>query len=371
MDTKPPQSTDQNGEIPEKYIRTFEGDMMTFKKGITPNLSPLENSHPAPEERLIASSPRIATQNEMVDPVPEPPIEPVPVLKAESRPTPLKTYAGDFKEHMKESDASPATVLAAEQDARPRFFQAMPEQSRESRWPIVAGIILLIIGGIGAYVAYVRYLTALAPVVVTSTILTPIFIDSSESLSGTGAELAQAIKQSVGKPLAANTVRLLTLDGVTAGDTNVFAALDTRAPGGLLRNMNAGGNMAGIVKTSAGQSPFFILSVGSYSITFSNMLSWESTMQNDLRILFPAPAESAVAQISVSTTSPVTASSTPNTKIGFRDEVVSNHDVRMYRDSTGRSIVLYGYWDQTTLVIARDSSAFAEILARLATSNTR
>ena len=54
--------------------------------------------------------------------------------------------------------------------------------------------------------------------------------------------------------------------------------------------------------------------------------------------------------------------------IFFFDEVVANHDVRIYRDAEGRSILLYGYWNQTTLVIARDPSAFAEILGRLATS---
>ena len=55
----------------------------------------------------------------------------------------------------------------------------------------------------------------------------------------------------------------------------------------------------------------------------------------------------------------------------FHDEVVSNHDVRIYRDAAGKSILLYGYWNQFTLVIARDPAAFTEILGRLATSRSQ
>jgi peptidoglycan hydrolase-like protein with peptidoglycan-binding domain len=58
----------------------------------------------------------------------------------------------------------------------------------------------------------------------------------------------------------------------------------------------------------------------------------------------------------------------PLVTIGFRDEVVANHDVRIYRDGEGRSVLLYGYWNQTTLVIARNPPSFTEILQRLATS---
>ena len=58
-------------------------------------------------------------------------------------------------------------------------------------------------------------------------------------------------------------------------------------------------------------------------------------------------------------------------KPGFVDEVVRNHDVRVYRDATGKSVLLYGYWNQTTLVIARDVAAFTELLQRLATSRAQ
>lgn len=84
-------------------------------------------------------------------------------------------------------------------------------------------------------------------------------------------------------------------------------------------------------------------------------------MSADLKTLFPPYP--TVASSTAATT-------TPSLKAGFHDEVVSNHDVRVYRDEEGRSIVLYGYWNQTTLIIARDAAAFAELLGRLATSHS-
>ena len=92
--------------------------------------------------------------------------------------------------------------------------------------------------------------------------------------------------------------------------------------------------------------------------------------------IFPPYVSQSMATTSVATsTKKLTnkATSTPivsSTKLAFVDEVIANHDVRIYRDVTGKSILLYGYWNQVTLIIARDPAAFAEILQRLATSRS-
>ncbi len=52
----------------------------------------------------------------------------------------------------------------------------------------------------------------------------------------------------------------------------------------------------------------------------------------------------------------------------FRDETLQNHDVRVYRDEAGRVVIVYGYWDRTTLIIARDLTVYTELLGRLSTS---
>ena len=450
MDTNTtiPYGVTPDAALPKKYIRTLEGDMETLKKGGTPDLAPLKERPKPPKPTSAPVAPAAAPAAPSAEPVPVPPpksaehisntpmpipssnighvssrplsipiseselrnnsipqpespIEPsaqvpVPEPPASESPepesSPLETYASDFTDKVKEENASPATVLAAEQDAQTGEIEVpQPPHSRSNLLYTIAGVVLLIIGGVGVYIAYTKHLASIAPVIFTSGVSTPIFVDEREEISGVGITLLEAIEQSTTRPLASGTVRLLYTSSATTTDNSVFSALRKPAPDILLRNVKADGSMAGVVNVNGVQSPFFILSVASYSNTFSGMLKWEPLMPRDLSELFPpfsAPSVSTTTSTvatttpivasttqKVATTTPKTASTTiskntPTIIAGFRDEVVSNHDVRVYRDSAGRTIFLYGYWNQTTLIIARSPSAFTEILNRLANSHS-
>ncbi len=353
MDTHaPPEATQGTApDTPKKYIRTLEGDIEAVKKGIIPNLSPLK-APPIPK--------------------PEPP-----------KLSPIETYASDFSQRMKDTHASTATVLAAEQDAAPLRSElregTAPRSSLSNILYSIAGILFLILGIIGSYIAYTRYLTKVEPIILAPAVSTPIFVDEKEKIIGTApTAIRQAIEQSVTRPLAPNTVRFLYTDFATTTDNSIFSALQLPAPGALLRNLNASRSMAGIINTGENQSPFFILSVASYSDTFAGMLSWEPMMPRDLSALFSPYPQPTVGTTTATTTATASGSQTSNASSGsltsipaFRDEVVSNHDVRIYRDGDDRSVLLYGYWNQTTLVIARDPAAFIEILGRLATTRAQ
>lgn len=331
---------DTDGE-PKKYIRTLEGDIEALKKGGARDRAPL------------------------------PPEKPETV--------PLETYEGDFLDRVRETRASTATVLAAEQDESPRAReQAPPEKiSRKNLFYGIAGGALIIAGIVGAYFAYTRYLAASAPLVLAPSAAAPIFVDEREAVSGAGLALIQAIGQSVKRPLASGGVRLLYLEAATS--TAVFSALRLSAPGALLRNIVIAESMAGVVNPAPGsafgtggvQSPFFILSVATFGDTFAGMLAWETAMPRDLIRLFPPFTLGLAGQFSATSTSATSTPLAPPVMPAFRDEVVANHDVRVYRDAGGKSVMLYGYWNQTTLVIARDPSAFTEIIGRLATSRAQ
>lgn len=331
---------------PKRYVRTFAGDIQTLKEGGKPNLAPLKEAEP------------------------------------------LKTYSGDFSDKVKETGASTTTILAAEQDAAAKFQEEIIEKPyrRENKLYAAAGGVLLIVGIVGAYIAYTSYLTKTAPVVVTNAAFSPIFVDEREKISGTThSAVLQAIKQSLTRPLLPSNVRLLYIDSATTANASVFSALQLNAPEVLLRNINTARSIAGIVNSNGpsspfgtvNQNPFFILSVASYGDTFAGMLSWEPKMPQDLEILFPPyPSQSAVDASSTTTELKIikVITQTPTTKTpvsAFRDEVVGNHDVRAYRDADGKSVVLYGYWNQNTLVIVRDPEAFIEILERIATARTQ
>ena len=452
------------GGSTKKYIRTFESDMAAVKSGNIPDLAPLTEpisspvrpapvvatpvpppppiSVPVPPQPIVVPMPTTQAPPPISNPHPTPipssnighvlnaplsisieKIEAVPAPAAVSTPTmvpeppkeqeklpeqpiksaPLETYASDFSDRMKESNASLVTVLASEQDAATTIPEPVQKSSRVSVLYISMSVVLLVVGSVGAYIAYTKYATAIIPVILAPTVSSPIFVDDREQISGVGTVLSQAIEQATTHPLASGAVLLLYTANATTTDSSVFSSLQLPAPNILLRNIHAADSIAGIVNAGGNRSPFFILSALSYSATFSGMLSWESSMANDLQTLFPPyPKLAPVATISSATTTPITlATSSPtiskNSKQksvlsatttvatttsttpkiistvipGFRDEVIDNHDARVYRDASGKSVVLYGYWNQTTLIIARDPASFTEILNRLATSHTQ
>jgi len=395
---------------PKKYIRTFAADMETLKKGGAPDLAPLKEAKSSIEEHPIVAAPvveestlaptPIPSSNEghvsdaplsipilraevptvpipepppppepELAPIPEPPFEPeVPLPPVEPLPLPkevedapaLQTYEGDFYDHMKDAHASPATVLAAEQDAQSGAPQIDKVSSRDLMYT-VAGVLLLIVGGVGMYAAYTSRPNTAPSGVTLLSVDTPILVEEQEQVSGAGVALLQAIKKSASRTLAPNTVRSLYLEKATTTDS-IFSALQFPAPKVFLRNLNAADSMTGIINIQNVQSPFFILPVASYSETFSGLLSWERAMPHDLETLFPAYPVITGSSISATSSSPIL-------PVGFfRDEVIANRDVRVYRDGQKRSVLLYGYWDQKMLIIARDPSAFAEIVRRLASA---
>jgi len=378
------------------YIRTFASDMEIVQKGGTPDLAPLTDagaSSPAPVAPAIPATPAqpAPPQAAPVAASPAPPALATPPALKRFEVPPLKTYSGDFSDRMQATKATEATILAAEQDAaRPAPVSAEGESARPNIPVIIASVVLLLAGAGGLYAAYAHYRAQPALVAPPTPPPAPIFVDERVEVVGTGPDLVRAIAAEVARPPALGTVRLLTIASTTSAG-NVFAALAAvSAPPVLLRNVNADGSMAGIVNVNGTASPFFILSVLSYSDTFAGILAWEPMMPLYLTDLYPpvavaSPVFTPVATTTASTTPakkklPV-ATTTPlaTTTLGrlpaaaprFVDVVVANHDARAYHDGAGHTLLIYGYWNSSTLVIARDEAAFAELMGRLATARTQ
>lgn len=368
-----------SGQEPKKYIRTFASDLEMAEKGSAP---PPPALPPPPTQPLPPPQPP-------TPPAPQPAhtTSPVQPAAAQGKPPPLQTYASDFSDRIQKTGASAATILAAEQDSLPPPPHIPPpESSRISLSYIVVGAGLVAASAVGIFVVYLR-LTASQPVTPIAAVPAPILVDEREELVGEGAELLRSVVSSAARPITNGTVRLL----YTASSTDaipVFAALPLAAPDGLLRNVSAQGSMAGVINSGGNQSPFFILSISTYGSAFIALLSWEPLMPEYVSELFPSfttlvpsmepPTASSTAAtttaLSSATTTETEPAATATTSVptlsngAFFDATVANHDVRVYRDSEGRDVFLYGFWNQSTLIIARDSAAFAEIVGRLATA---
>jgi hypothetical protein len=364
-------------EAPKHFVRTLESDTEALKKGTKPGFAevgqepvpdkvpelpplpppppPLPQFHPPPSPqplkpvepahaRLIEGStfPTFAPpQKPKPPPQPQPPPPPPPQSEA-----PLRTYTNDFETHLDETRSSNASVLAAESDAR----KNTPRSSTVYNLPlIIGGVVFILLGSLGGYGTY-HYLSKQSiPVLLTPTIEAPIFVNEREQITGSGSGLIEAIESSISNPLAANAVRLLYTSAATSTTRDVFRALKLQAPNVLLRNIETEGSMSGVVNAGGINTLFFILRVSSYGDTFAGMLAWEPRMQTDLSIFYPA--------------------TTTGSNL-FQDEVLESHDIRVLRDISGASIVLYGYINPSTLLIAADEKAYQEILDRLVHSRT-
>ncbi len=396
---------EENAAVPPKIIRTYAADIAAAQSQ-TP---PVPQEVAAPAITAAPPAPEPASAAPFIPPPPPPVSQPVfpvevppgapslvpPRVTAEPTSQPLHTYAGDFSDRAKATDATTMSILAAQQDAGPSVVAPTVLPQKSNLLYVLAGVVMLLIGIGSAGYAFVVYQSKTAPVPLVPLASAPIFVDDRQELSGTGAELQRALAQSMSRPLAAENVRLLYTPESVAGTAQIFSALTLPLPGPLARNINQETGMAGIVNVRGMQTPFFMLAVSSYGETFAGMLSWEPTMLQDFASLFPAHPQPVAPSAAATTTATSTATTTPSKTTpktsssiatttvatstsplpvhtaGFGDEVVANHDVRVYRDAQNRAVLLYGYWNQSTLLIARDGAAFAELIRRLSTSRAQ
>lgn len=414
--------TENNGtsvpETEEKYIRTFTGDMIVARKGGTPDLTPYEEHKKLLTETPPPPLPVETEKKEIPKPAPKPVEKPQPVWNEQVREVtkarlraqieqdeaagvhrstehshpigieekdekaePLRTYANDFSDHVKEQGASTFSVLAAEQDSGSRSG-VVEESPLRKKIYVGVGLAFFLVGGIGVYIGYTTYRDARAPVYTAPVVVAPIFVEESEEVVGQGAALQTAIVSSVSKSLPTNSVRFLYSANATTTRDSIFVTAQITAPDILRRNIIGSGSMVGVLTSAGETSPFFILSVTAYNNTFAGMLAWEETITRDLMQFFRAHPAPVVYNEPIATTTESVASSTgsvvvelvapePVFKAGFYDEVVANHDVRVYKDDQERVVLVYGYWNEKTLIIARNTEAFAELAGRLARSQSQ
>ncbi len=342
---------------------------------------------PEPSTLPPPPQPEPLVEERPILPIPEPePQKPVSLDGV----SPIHTYKSDFSDRIDVQGASTFSVLAAQSDAGTLSATrgAAPTKKRGRGILIAAGgLILILLGGAGAYAAY-RYVSTRSVVAITAlNVPSLIFADERTALTGEGTQLVQAMAASAETPLPDGQVRVLYLtESSTTPDRKtttiplaggrLVGSLQLSAPDILLRNV-APESTVGIVHAGSETRAFFILKVLSYERTFAGMLQWEGTMESALAILYPEyPAAPLPAPTIATTTTLIkgkrvvattTVQAAPVATIAprFIDEVASNNNVRALKDGAGRTILLYGYKDKDTLVIARDEQAFAEIVNRL------
>ncbi len=319
------------------------------------------------------------------------PIEAVAPPRPNAVPAPdrMHTYTSDFSKRIDTQGASTFSVLAAEQDAAaPRVETRTVQRSRNPKALLAVGsgvlLVVLAIGGI--IMTYQFVMTMRATPIASLTVPSIVVADEYRELNGTGIALVQSLATTAGSALVPGNVLVTYIlespqtgeEGLArtpAGGAAFLRATQIPAPDILLRNI-AKESAVGIVNAGGETNAFFALRVDSYERTYAGMLTWEPLMMRDLALLYPlypARVEEPQVETASSTASTTPATSTPVRLdpvpavafTRFADAVVANHDVRILRDTAGRSLMLYGYADKRTLIIARDEAAFETLLTRL------
>jgi hypothetical protein len=315
-------------------------------------------------------------------PIPEPVLAPLP---APETPTPMHTYKSDFTDRVGTHSTTQFSVLAAEQDVKPSSRQ-VPAKPRKSLVPLIAGLVLLLLAGTASYAAYLYVGARHTMPVVTLSVPSLIVADEYKKLSGTGPELMRELAQVVNEVLVNGNALVAYIEQPVTGTPGVIAgspapggiliqALSLPAPDLLLRNITDASTV-GVIREGGDTRAFFVLRVSSYERTFAGMLTWEPLMERDLELLYPLHKQAAAPEPEVdlntasstesASTTPAVQTTTPATSRGrFEDTIVANRDVRILRDTQGRTLMLYGYADKETLIIARNEASFAALLTRL------
>ena len=297
-----------------------------------------------------------------------------------ARPAPLHTYTSDFAEHAKQQGATPLSVLAAEQDAQRSGAPEALTVKKKSAWlPIVAGALLILAGAASVYFAY-YFITHRPGVPIETFVPSLIFADEHVHIEGVGNELQERLAdlsslelREGGVAIAYLTYASTTPEGKAieepAAGGALVRALGLAAPDILLRNTEPASTV-GVVRALGETRPFLILRVASFERTFAGMLVWEKTMEEDLKLFYPPYETPAPVQVATTTLATTTPQSPPPPK-EFTDYTIANHDVRILKDAAGKTILLYGYRDKETLIIARNEAAFEELVTRLSATRAQ
>ena len=105
--------------------------------------------------------------------------------------------------------------------------------------------------------------------------------------------------------------------------------------------------MLGVYSSQTNKNtPFLILTTGSYPQTFAGMIKWEQSMLSDINNLFGIETTTQTNNI-------------------FEDRIINGKDVRILTDMDGNILILYSLIDKNTVIVTTNTETFSVILQKL------
>lgn len=332
------------------------------------NPLPPQESIPVPEsipaETQIPVSPEPAPALEPVS-APEPQT-PEPTITSSSL-RQIRTYQGDVADAIHNQKESIFSIHTAEKArAEKQKAEATPEEreARKQTLKTVAlffgSLVLLAGAGVAAYLSYERYQEKTAVPVISAPVNQFLPVAGSENIDVTNtsrADLISILREERAATLPDGNIRHLILrkggteDAPLTTPTEFVLLLSARPPGNLVRafdDLFMLGTIGG--SQNSGNDTFLLMRLDSYENAFAGMLEWESFMKDDILPLFQNDA--------------VIASTTDAT---FRDKTIKNKDTRVLTDETGKTVLIYSFYNQNQLIITGSEGALRTLITELDT----
>ncbi len=303
----------------------------------------------------------------------EPPAPPVPAplpsyqrpasdLSADSGASAIRTFQSDVAHAIQDKNTSVAQIALAEGRKRQRIEDAQKENSAGSKKNIAlialsAGLFFAALG-IAGYILWPAGDSQQVPVVPGER---PLILTESSKMLAIDYLDRQGLVEALQKEVQGNREGLGTVSRIIptkispagkpepANAQAFIGILAEGIPDTLLRSLEPQFYFG--IYVFQKNEPYLILKVDSYQAAFGGMIEWEKRMPYDLADVFIAAANRA---------------STLNSRVAFRDEVVSNKDARALTDSISKqTVLLYSFVDKNTLVITTNERTLQEIAERI------
>lgn len=296
---------------------------------------------------------------------------------------PLRTYERDIAETIRSNNESVASInLDAQKRQGEESYSADRTERATKKGLTFLTSLVLIVAGTGI-ISFIYYFLTTRPPAITPVVPSIIATNEIRTIDITGLDYQSAVDSIRGvikKPgVRGDLVQLEIKEGVAENKKNIspgrfFELFATNASPALGR---AFGNqwVFGFVTANAGASddanagtdvgtttdivaPFIFLSVDSFNNAFDGMIKWEKKIREDLLPFF----------VGLETLVPTPGFPTPESDNNFEDAVIRSKDVRILRDNSGNSVLMYSFLDQKNLVIAADEQTFLDVINRFFTS---
>jgi hypothetical protein len=282
----------------------------------------------------------------------------------------IRTYKDDIQSAIQASHLSSVNIAVAENEKMHSKLRTDLEKEADSEYSknkiiILAAISLIIIGIIAVTMTYLIKNQGTTVVVQTQTPSSLITTEYKDELS-----VNSVVKNRFVSALSSrlndiqipinNTYNVYITTGTSTAKrlltANEFISLTGLNMPDMITRTLTPDFMVGMYSFSQ-NLPFVIFKTSSFENTYAGMISWEKDLERDFSLMFRLNGVNGGGGLADALTP------TPTDK--FADGVVVNQDVRLIKNSDGKTIFLYAILNKDTIVITVNEDAFKEIVTRL------